>query len=176
MRVRGIVAVVAVLAVGTTSIALAAPVNVPNGDFEEGTFANWKRFERGNGSWSLYSAAPRGLPGPGTIPPPPQGETAALLTQSGPGVNILHRVLKLKRNAVNRIKFKLFYDNVNNRFFTPDTFKFGGGGMVPPPRGLSEGKPNQQLRVDLMKPKARIKSLKDENILATLLWTRPGTR
>ena len=173
MRVRGIVAVVAVLAVGTTSIALAAPVNVPNGGFEEGNFSNWKRFERGNGSWNLYSAAPRGLPGPIIIPPPPQGETAALLTQGGPGVNILHRVLKMKRNVVNKIKFKLYYHNNNNRFFTPHTFNFGGGGMIPLRGGPP---PNQQLRVDLMKPKAKIKSLKDKNILATLLWTKRGDR
>ena len=53
------------------------------------------------------------------------------MTQSGPGVNILHRVLKLKRNAVNKMKFKLFYDNSINRFFTPHSFKFGGGGMAP---------------------------------------------
>ena len=44
-------------------------------------------------------------------------------------MNILHRVLKLKRNAVNKMRFKLFYDNSINRFFTPHSFKFGGGGM-----------------------------------------------
>jgi hypothetical protein len=171
MRVRGIVAAVAVLAVGTTSIALAAPVNVPNGGFEEGNFSNWERFERGGGDWSLYSVAPRGL-GPGPIPPPPQGKTAALLTQGGPGVNILHRVLKLERNAVNKMKFKLFYDNSANRFFTPDHFRFGGGMGPPPPRGIVGGQSNQQLRVDLMKPKARIRSLNNDDILATLLWTK----
>ena len=174
MRVRGIVAVVAVLAVGTTSIALAAPVNVPNGGFEEGNFSRWDRFERGGGDWSIYSAAPRGLPGPIVTPPPPQGQNAALVTQGGPGVNILHRVLKLKRNAVNKMKFKLFYDNSINRFYTPDSFKFGGGGMAPRPRCLAGAPPNQQLRVDLMKRSARIKSLKDKNILATLLWTKRG--
>lgn len=178
MRVRGIGAVVAVLAVGTTSIALAAPVNVPNGGFEEGNFSHWDRFERGGGDWSIYSAAPRGLPGPIVTPPPPQGQNAALVTQDSPGVNILHRVLKLKRNAVNKMKFKLFYDNSVNRFFTPHSFKFGGGGMPPTsaPRGLAGAPPNQQLRVDLMKPKAKIKSLKDKNILATLLWTKRGDR
>ncbi len=175
MRVRGIVAVVAVLAVGTTSIALAAPVNVPNGGFEEGNFSHWKRFERGGGNWQIYGGIPRGM-GP-LVPLPPQGQNAALLTQGGPGVNILHRVLKLKRNSVNKIKFKLFYDNTNNRFFTPNNFRFGGGGMPPPPpppRGIPLSKPNQQLRVDLMKRNAKIKSLKDKDILATLLWTKRG--
>ena len=174
MRIRGIVAVGVSAAVGIASMALAAPVNVPNGGFEEGNFSRWDRFERGGGSWNIYSAAPRGLPGPIVTPPPPQGQNAALVTQSGPGVNILHRVLKLKRNAVNKMKFKLFYDNSINRFFTPNSFKFGGG--MPPtsaPRG-GGAPPNQQLRVDLMKRSARIKSLKKKNILATLLWTKRG--
>lgn len=174
MRVRGIVAVVAVLAVGTTSIALAAPVNVPNGGFEEESFANWQRFDRGGGGWEIYGTLRQGpLP---VVPPPPQGDFAALLTQGGPGVNILHRVLKLKRNAVNKMKFKLFYDNTANRFFTPDHFRFGGGGGMVPVRRGQPPKPNQQLRVDLMKPNAKIKSLKDEDILATLLWTKRGDR
>jgi len=174
MRIRGIVVGAVVAAVGISSLALAAPVNVPNGGFEEGSFANWQRFDRGGGGWQIYGSIPRG-DGP-LVPLPPEGQNAALLTQEGPGVNILHRVLKLKKNAVNKMKFKLFYDNSANRFFTPGHFKFGGGGgMVPVRRGLA-AKPNQQLRVDLMDPKAKIKSLKEDDILATLLWTKRGDR
>jgi hypothetical protein len=174
MRIRGI-ALATVAAFGVASVAMAAPVNVPNGGFEEGTFAKWKRFERGGGDWQIYSPISRGLGPIGPVAPvPPQGQNAALLTQGAPGVNILHRVLKLKRNAVNKMKFKLFYENNNDRFHTPRNFKFGGGGMLP--RGGVGGAPNQQLRVDLMKPKAKIKSLRKKDILATLLWTKRGDR
>jgi hypothetical protein len=172
MRSRGIVAGTVAVAVGVASVALAAPVSVPNGGFEEGTFAKWERFERGGGNWQIYAVKPRGI-GP-IVPAPPEGDFAALLTQSNPGVNILHRVLKLKRDAVNKLKFQLFYENTYERFHSPKNFKFGGGGMVPLPRGGGGGDPNQQLRVDLMKPKAKIKSLRNKDILATLLWTKPG--
>jgi hypothetical protein len=173
MRRQGFVAGAVAVAVGVASLALAAPVSVPNGGFEEGTFANWDRFERGNGDWQIYAAKPRGI-GP-IVPAPPEGDFAALVTQGGPGVNILHRVLKLKRNAVNKLKFQLYYDNSNDRFHSPKHFRFGGGGIVlPRARRGGDGPPNQQLRVDLMKPKAKIRSLKGKDILATLLWTKPG--
>jgi hypothetical protein len=175
MRTRGIAIAALVAAFGVSSLALAAPVNVPNGGFEEDNFSRWDRFQRGGGDWQIYPDNTRGL---GAVAPgPPQGQRAALLTQGGPGVNILHRVLKLKDDAVNKMKFKLFYDNSANRFFTPNNFRFGGGGgMVPVRRGPSPPKPNQQLRVDLMDPGAKIKSLKDRHILATLLWTRGDDR
>ena len=173
MRTRGFVAGAVAVAVGVASVALAAPVSVPNGGFEEGTFAKWDRFERGAGDWDIYTPdPPRGL-GP-AFPPPPEGEFAAVLTQESPGLNVLHRVLKLKQNAVNKLKFQLYYDNTHNRFHSPKNFKFGGGGGMVPIRGGGKGDPNQQLRVDLMKPKAKIKSLKGKHILATLLWTKPG--
>ena len=173
MRRRGFVAGTVAVAVGVATVALAAPVSVPNGGFEEGTFAKWDRFERGDGDWNIYEAdPPRGI-GP-IVPAPPEGEFAALVTQGGPGVNILHRVLKLKRSAVNKLKFQLYYDNSNDRFHSPKNFKFGGGGILPRARGGGGGDPNQQLRVDLMKPKAKIRSLKGKDILATLLWTKPG--
>jgi hypothetical protein len=173
MRSRGLLAGAVAVAVGVASVALGAPVSVPNGGFEQGTFAKWDRFERGGGTWEIYgSKPPRGL-GP-LVPLPPEGDFAALVTQSSPGVNILHRVLKLKRNAVNKVKFQLYYENTTEAFHSPKNFKFGGGGMLPRARGGVGGDPNQQLRVDLMKPKAKIKSLRNKHILATLLWTKPG--
>jgi len=164
-------AVAAAAALAVTSIALAAPVPVPNGGFEEASFAKWDRFERGGGEWNLYGVLRQGLGGP-EIPPPPEGNFAALATQDSPGLNILHRVVKLKPGAVNRLKFELFYDNRGNPFASPNNFKFGGGGVLP--RGGDEAPANQQVRVDLMKPKAKIKSLRAKDVLATLLRTRPG--
>jgi len=171
MRTRGLAAVAAAAALAVTSVALAAPVPVPNGGFEEGSFAKWDRFQRGGGEWGLYGVLRQGLGGP-KIPPPPEGNFAALVTQDSPGLNILHRVVKLKPGAVNKIKFELYYDNSGNPFASPNNFKFGGGGMLP--RGDGGGPANQQVRVDLMKPKAKIKSLRGKDVLATLLRTRPG--
>ena len=181
MRIRGAFVGGMVVAVAIASLAAAAPVDVPNGDFEAGNMSKWKRLEPGGGHWSVYDEEkeppkPRGLIGFG-FPPPPQGTYAAGVRQGGPGLNILHRVLKLKRDKVNKIKFELFYANTANRFFSPNHFRFGGGGMVPVRyRGGGGGPGNQQLRIDIMKPKAKIKSLKDEDVLANLLRTRPGDR
>jgi hypothetical protein len=178
MRIRGAVAGGVVAAAAFASLAVAAPVNVPNGNFEEGNLSKWQRFEPGGGQWGVYEEmveppAPRGFLG--GFPPPPQGTYAAGATQNGPGLNILHRVLKLKDGKVNKIKFELFYRNTVNRFYAPNHFRFGGGGgMVPLPRGEVDGPPNQQLRIDLMKRGAKLKSLKDDDILATLLHTEPG--
>jgi hypothetical protein len=168
MRSRGIALVAALATVGATSVALAAPVPVPNGGFEEGSFENWETFERGGGDWGLYGVLRQG-PGP-KVPPPPEGNFGALLTQGAPGLNILHRVVKLEPGA-DKIRFELYYDNSGNPFVSPKHFRFGGGEGPLARRG---GAPNQQLRVDLMKPKAKIKALRDKDVLATLLRTRPG--
>jgi hypothetical protein len=158
MKRRGIIVAALVAALGVTSLASAAPVNVPNGGFERGVFKPWKRVQPGGGTWGLYNVAPRGI----GFPKPTEGTTAAGLTQTGPGLNILHRRLQLKPRKTNRISLDLFYDNSADDFASPRHFRYEGSA------------PNQQLRIDVVKPKAPIRSLKAKNVLATIFRTRPG--
>jgi len=158
-RVGRIAAAGIALAVGAAAIAIAAP---SNGGFEQGNLSSWKTLERGGGSWSVYDAEavlPRGLGG--ELPPPPRGQYAARVTQDNPGLNILHRTLRPKRGAVNKLSLLLAYNNNAPRFFTPNNFKFGG-------------RPNQQVRVDLVKPGAPLKTLKKKHILKRVFRTKRG--
>ena len=82
MKIRGALVGGVVAAVALASLAVAAPVNVPNGDFEAGNLSKWKRFEPGGGHWFAYDESedppkPRGLGPIAQLPPPPQGQFAA---------------------------------------------------------------------------------------------------
>jgi len=93
--------------------------------------------------------------------------------QDGPGLNILHRVLRPRPDAeVNKLGFFLYYRNFAERFYAPNHFEYGGGIVLP--RGDEGGDPNQQLRVDLLKRSAPVRTLKRRHILATLLHTKHG--
>jgi hypothetical protein len=179
---RGLtIALVATLAIG--AVALAAP---RNGGFETGTFSGgWKVKDPGAGDWYVYDGrsvieptrASRGAGGP--IGPqffrPPRGRYAAAAYQDGPGLNILHRRLRLKAGEINKLSFFLAWDNSQNRFHTPDSFDYEGGGaargLMGPPKN-----PNQQFRIDILKPNAPVDTLKDRQILATLFQVRRGTK
>lgn len=178
--VRRAVVVGVAVAIGGVAMSLADTVDLKNPGFETGNFRAWKTFENG-GDWFVYRKgdkppeppAPRqgGISELNRFPKPPQGKRAAFLMQDGPGLNILHRVLKPRKSAEkNKLRFFLFYRNTHERFHSPNHFEFAIGksrGMLGPP-----GTSNQQVRVDLMKRRAPLDSLKPQHILATLLRTR----
>jgi hypothetical protein len=178
--VRAAVVLAVAVAVGGVAMALADTVDLKNPGFETGEFRPWKTFDDGSGEWFVYRkgdklpeppAPRRGGGGLERLPKPPQGKRAAFLTQDGPGFHVLHRVLKPRSGAeLNKLRFFLFYRNTADRFWSPNHFEFGEAplrGMDGPPKA-----PNQQVRVDLMKRRAPLDSLKPNHILATLLRTR----
>lgn len=184
---RGIAWTVALgcaITVGGVAMSLADTVDLKNPGFETGNFRAWETFEEGGGNWLVYRKGQE-PPEPGPVrqglagelerfPKPPQGKRAAFLMQDSPGLNILHRVLKPRKGAEkNKLRFFLFYRNTHKRFYSPNSFEFGEDGP-PPPRGIPgpTEQPNQQVRVDLMKRRAPLDSLKPQHILATLLRTR----
>lgn len=172
MRLRGTIAAALVAAVTATTLASGAEVQLVNGGFETGDFTGWKRLEPGGGHWVVYGGAPRG----GIDTTPPEGIRAARVAINDPGANILHRVLRLKPGKRNKISLYLAYDNSKaGEWFSPRSFDFDNGPVGPVrQRGGGGGTPNQQIRIDLMKPRARIKSLRRKDILATPLRTRHG--
>ena len=181
MRSRIVLSMVGAVALAVAGVALADKVRLKNPGFETGNFANWKVKEIGGGNWFVYRRGDElgtgnpirgGLSG-FRLPNPPQGRRAAFVEQGGPGLNILHRVLKPKRNAeVNKLRFQLYYRNTHERFYSPNSFRFGGAKMLPRYRG--GGQPNQQLRIDLLEPDAPLRTLDPRDIFETVLRTKPG--
>ena len=106
------------------------------------------------------------------IPNAPQGTHYAATRQDGPGLNILHRVFKLKHDKTNKLSFFLGYENFADGFKSPNNFEFESESDVRS-RGLG-GPTNQQLRIDVMKKKAKIESLTPRTAEPALKATPPA--
>jgi len=147
----GLLTTIAMLAIAAT--AIAAP---SNGGFEKANFNGWERTEPGGGNWEIYDADD------GAPSPPQLGDYAARTVQGGPGLNILHRKLNAKDGRY--LSFYLAYDNTAvGAFSTPKSFRFNGE------------VDNQQARVDLLDKDAKIKSLKNSDILETVFRTKASS-
>ncbi|HSI81097.1 MAG TPA: hypothetical protein VK919_10635 [Solirubrobacterales bacterium] len=149
--IAGLVAACALAVTASPALALS------NGGFETGNTKDWKRSSLGNGFWRVYS-------GPGEmLPPPPQGTYAAQAFQSGPSSNVLHRTLRLKKGVKHVLKMKVYYRNNAERFYTPASLSHTGAA-------------NQQYRIDLIKPKAKLRTMKPGKILTNIFRTKVGDR
>jgi hypothetical protein len=135
---------------------------VLNSGFETGDLSRWSTANQPGGlvNWFVYSGTTSPLSGH-TIAAPPSGNFAATTDQFGPGTHVLYRDIHLKRNMKHELSFYLYYRNFADRFFTPNTLNFTRD-------------PNQQYRVDLLKPSANPFSVKSNAILRTLFRTKVG--
>ena len=174
----GVAALCALAGLGVSASAAGA-ATVKNGKFENDNLNGWEKDFFGGGFWSTYEGVypgdmkPRGPMGPLTVPPPPQGQFGAISDQGDPGAGFLSQVVKLERGKTHKLKFKLAYANQNTGpamrggfppgFHTPKSFKFG-----------KAARPNQQFRMDVMKPGAPIKSLKKKKVLERVYITERG--
>lgn len=153
---------------GAAAAALTTPAAVAredepaltNGGFETGTFAGWHTADVGNtgDGWSVAGGTVSPVSG-FTIPAPPQGVSQAVVDQTGPGSHVLYRDIRVDDDL--GLTISLWYANRAGVFFTPRTLD---------PFSQS----NQQLRVDLVRPTARLRSMKASDILATIFRTRVG--
>lgn len=170
---RAVAAVVALGALAFAAVAIGAP---PNGGFERGDFKGWKVENNEDGAWFVYDQPPdlreaaRGFPV--AFPDPPQGRYAAAVMQDGPGARFLHRRLKLRKNRRIKLSFYVFYSNGADRFYTPRHFRAEAPSEMPL-RGLPV-EPNQQYRIDLLRKKAPLRSLRKRDIVKTLFRTKVG--
>lgn len=153
-RAAGAVAAIATLALA--ALAVGAP---SNGGFERGNLSGWQVRNGGDGAWRVYSVDDLAF-----APQPPQGRFAAIATQDGPGTRILHRKLKLRKNHRIKLSFYVFYENDGERFWTPRHLNAPD----------ESSPPNQQYRIDLLRRKAPLKSLRERDILKTLFRTKVG--
>jgi hypothetical protein len=146
----------------TASNVTVEAIGVPNGGFETGDFTGWNVRNQidGSGDWFVYSGTLSPLSG-FDIAAPPQGNFAATTDQTGPGSHVLYRNIKLASGMEHRLSFYLYYENRAGEFFTPRTLDYTVF-------------PNQQYRVDILRPKANPFTVDPDDIRATLFRTRVG--
>ena len=155
---RAIAGAACVLAVVLTGVAIGA--TIANGDFESGNLTGWTVSDVGSGSWSNYTGTVSPISG-FEIPAPPQGLRAAVTDQTGPGRHVLYQEITLEADHDHTLSFTLYYVNRAGAFFTPATLDpFASG-------------PNQQYRVDVMRPGTPVDAV-DASVLRTLFLTKPG--
>ncbi|HEY6771403.1 MAG TPA: hypothetical protein VI035_03025 [Solirubrobacterales bacterium] len=157
-RLAGFAVVVALLA----APAGAGAAIVSNGDFETGSLSGWQVMETpdpGEG-WFAYSGSSSPL-NDFPIPAPPQGNFAAITDQGGAGLHLLYQDVSLPpAGSVNQLSLFVYYDS-SAPIFSPDNLDFADG-------------PNQQYRVDVLKPGAPIDSVASSDVLMTVFRTLAG--
>lgn len=135
-------------------------------DFESGSIRDWRAVGSGAGGWFVYSDGQK-PPDPAQTDPdspfnvadPPQGEFAAVTDMNGPGTQILYRDLRLDgRFALHAI---VFYAG-SVPFTNAETLDHG------------TREPNQQFRMDLVRPSAPIDSLARGDVLIDVFRTSPA--
>ncbi|MDQ2630581.1 MAG: hypothetical protein M3Y75_06350 [Actinomycetota bacterium] len=151
---------VACLIVGT---ARAEAATVVNGDFETGTLSGWSVYDdfNGFGTWFAYSGTENPIDefAP-PVPPPPQGNFAAITSQEEAGTHILYQDVALEPGVPRQLSLIAYYQSQSE---------------IQSPGSLSwEAGPNQQYRIDVIKPTAPIETLAPQDILVTLLHTQTG--
>ncbi len=153
------------LIAGVAALVLLLPGSalggsVAGGNFETGTLSGWSVVNSGSGNWFAYSGTTSphsGFP----VAAPPQGNFAATTDQGGPGSHILYQDLALEAGLKHTLTFTLYYANRAGAFSTPAS--------------LSESvSPNQQYRVDVVKPSAAIASVAATDVLRNVVQTHVG--
>jgi hypothetical protein len=163
MRTRSLVAILAVGA-GLVGIvpAVSTAATVANGSFETGDFTGWTVANQagGSGDWFVYTGTTSPLSG-FTIAPAPDGTHAAVTDQFAPGSHVLYQDVALEAGFAHTLSFTLYYENRAGAFATPMTLDFNVF-------------PNQQYRVDILRPSAPVDSVAAGDVLANVFRTDVG--
>jgi hypothetical protein len=171
---RRYLAMASVLACVALAPTEATAATVVNGDFETGNLQGWgASYVTGFGNWYAYkgTTAPiqddQGKRSPAPVPAPPQGNFAAISDQLNPDTLVLYQDINLVAGAKHQLSLQTFYSSRNPL-------------AVPTPETLSTdeaviGKqPNQQYRIDLMRPEAALESIDPADVLRTIFRTAAG--
>src|SRR5688572_17357898 len=127
-------------------------------DFESGALSDWRTVENGAGAWSVAAGPASGFRARfGTRAP--AGKFAILTDLNGPGTRILYRDLRLDGRFI--LRMTVFYATQLG-FSHPRT-------LAP-----EEAEPNQQFRVDLVRPSAPIDSVARRDVLLNVFRAAPG--
>jgi hypothetical protein len=149
--------------IGITLSTPAAANLITNAGFESG-LSNWTTADQpmSEGAFVLQTGttSPDGL---FTVPPPPEGSTAAMTGAQGPGSHVLYQDFLLPAAGPGFVLgFSLFVGNRADAFFTPDHLDYGTPDL------------NQHARVDILDPSADPFSVAPGDIVRTLFRTNPG--
>jgi len=166
--------VAVLLVVSGPSSAEAA--KVVNGNFESGNLNGWhvqQATEAGN--WFAYTGtdAPIGSKRPTPADPvqaPPQGAYAATSDQANPDTLILYQDIALEAGFSHQLSLLAYYDSYDPLAIpTPDTLSVDDQALT----ALNgEVQPNQQFRIDVMKPEAPLESVDPADMLRTVFATK----
>ena len=97
--------------------------------------------------------------------------------RAGPDQPPATQDLKLKPDQRHRLSLWIQYRNNTDEFASPNTFDVGGERCKPErAKGGAPTVDNQQLRIEVIKSSAPIRTVKRKQILATVLRTMPGDR
>jgi len=172
--------VLALFAVALALPAVAGAANVVNGNFETGNLEGWHAHSAtGFGDWFAYTGTDAPISGEvkeggskATRPPykvaaPPQGKYAAIADQLDPDTLVLYQDIALAPDAKHQLSLQAFYSsNKPLAVPTPDTLSTDPA--------VIGSQPNQQFRIDLMKPEAPLESIEPGDILRTIFSTAVG--
>jgi hypothetical protein len=149
-----------VLAVGAVPAAGSEPV-LSNGGFERGWFKGWGHPSQdgSSGEWRVDQGSTSPI-SRFRIPAPPEGRFQAVADQGGPGSHLLFRKIAVDEADL-AVRLTFWYRNRAGVFFSPRTLRF-------------DRVRNQQFRIDVLRPGARLDSLADRAVLATPFRTAPG--
>jgi D-alanyl-D-alanine carboxypeptidase len=157
-------ALVALVALSSVLVGCQArPRTIVVEDFESGAIAGWQAVGGGSGGWFVYSdghkapdPAQSDPNAPFEVPDPPQGRFAAVTDMNGPGTRILYRDLRLE-----------------GRFTLQATIFYAGTAPFSSPATLAYDtpEPNQQFRIDLVRPSAPIDSVAKSDVLVNVFGT-----
>ena len=139
---------------------------VVNGDFETKDLTGWSSVSTNfieaayTGGWLAHTGTFSPLT-TNDFYPPPQGISAAICDERGPGSHVLYQDIELPPTAPLILAYRLFYTNLSEIFYTPNS--------------LLNATSNQQLRVDILNPSATPYSVAPGDVLTNLFNTAPGS-
>lgn len=149
-----------------------------NGGFESGTLQGWQVHQATQfGNWFAYegTVTPIGAirekqTHAEPVQPPPQGRYAAVTDEANPDTLILYQDVALEAAHSYQLSLLAYYDSYEPLAVpTPDTLSVDAEALS---AVNGEVQPNQQFRIDVMKPEAPLESIDPADILRTVFATK----
>jgi Ca2+-binding RTX toxin-like protein len=158
---RGTVVFLVAVAVAILPAFGVSAATITNGGFETGNFSGWTVSNQPGGSGDWYVDSGPTSPNGFSVPSPPEGTWAAITDTTGPGSHILYRDIVLEPGATHSLTMAVYYRNQAGSFATPNTLDYTTF-------------PNQQYRIDIVKPTASVTSVSPSDVLVPAFRTDPA--